>query len=162
MKGGSQLLKIEIHAIGREKDTWLNEGIAHYQKLLAKYASVEITTLGAKGIPSSLPPNEIRRQEAALFKKKPFEGTIVALCDRGEKTDSLQFAKILERLAAHSRGAIRFLIGGPWGLDEELVARAELSLSLSPLTFSHQLVRLILLEQIYRALSILHGDPYHK
>lgn len=90
------------------------------------------------------------------------KGLVVALSDSGKKADSHEFARLLEQWQTRSNGTITFLIGGPFGLDESLLSRADVALSLSPLTFSHQLVRLVLLEQLYRAFSILSGSPYHK
>lgn len=162
LSGSKDLLTIEIQAIGRDKENWITDGVAHYQKLLGKFARVTITVLNQKRDSSSLSPKEIRKIEAALFNQKPNKGITVALSDKGKSVDSPAMAKLLEELMTRSNGHIRFLIGGPYGLDDELTAKADLILSLSPLTFSHQLVRLVLLEQLFRAFSILRGDPYHK
>lgn len=162
MSESKELLTIEIQIIGRDKDAWITEGVEHYRKLLGKFAKVTITVLNRRHDSSSLSPKEIRKTEAALFNQKPNKGITVALSDKGKTFDSREMATLLEQLVTRSNGHIRFLIGGPYGLDDELTAKADLILSLSPLTFSHQLVRLVLLEQLFRAFSILHGDPYHK
>ena len=155
-------LSIEIQTIGRDKDVWIPDGAKHYTILLGKFANVNMTFLTLKRDTSSLSPGEIRKLEAALFMQKPYKGLTVALSDRAKTYDSPALAKQLEQLVNRSNGKIRFLIGGPFGLDDSLISKTDLALSLSPLTFSHQLVRLVLLEQLFRAFSILHGDPYHK
>jgi 23S rRNA (pseudouridine1915-N3)-methyltransferase len=123
---------------------------------------VEIRLLPSIKAGSSLPPAEIKAREAERLESELGNGYLVALHDRGEKFDSPAFARRLEKLQTQSSGTIVFVIGGAFGLDSKLLERAQLRLSLSALTFSHQMVRLILLEQLYRAFSILHGTAYHK
>jgi 23S rRNA (pseudouridine1915-N3)-methyltransferase len=155
------LLKVRIVAIGKDKDPWISEGGNHYVKLLSRYATVATRIIPALKTTASLSPAEIKSREAERFEKELGKDFLIALSDRGVKTDSVGLAQKIEKLQARS-SAITFLIGGAYGLDERIIKRADLVLSLSPLTFSHQLVRLILLEQLYRALSILHGSSYHK
>ena len=87
---------------------------------------------------------------------------LVALSDSGKSCNSVSFSRLLERWQTTSGGTVTFLIGGPFGLDTSLLESADLILSLSPLTFSHQLVRLVLFEQLYRGFTILHNTSYHK
>jgi len=155
------LLKVRIVAIGKDKDPWISEGSKHYSKLLSRYATVEAKIIPALKAAASLSPAEVKLQEASRIEKALGKGYLIALSDRGTKTDSLGLAKKIEKLQSRT-GTLTFLIGGAHGLDESIIGKADLVLSLSPLTFSHQLVRLILLEQLYRALSILHGSSYHK
>lgn len=155
------MLKIRIVAIGKDKDRWISDGSQHYTRLLSRYASVQATIVPSLKSTSSLSPTEIKAQEAERFEKQLGKGYLIALSDKGVRMDSEGLAKRIEKLQAQT-GEITFLIGGAYGLDERLIKRADLVLSLSPLTFSHQLVRLILLEQLYRALSILQGSSYHK
>ncbi|MCP4684973.1 MAG: 23S rRNA (pseudouridine(1915)-N(3))-methyltransferase RlmH [bacterium] len=155
------MLKVRIVAVGKDKDPWISEGSKHYTKLLSRYASVETKMIPALKAASSLSPAEIKSREAVLIEKELGRGYLIALGDRGSSFDSPKLAARLEKLQAQS-GTLVFLIGGAYGLDESIITRADLVLSLSPLTFSHQLVRLILLEQLFRALSILHGSSYHK
>jgi 23S rRNA (pseudouridine1915-N3)-methyltransferase len=156
------VVKIRIIAAGPDKDQWLAEGVNHYLKLLGRYASIEINNLPSPRATSSLSPVEIMKKEADRFEKELKGGFVIALSDRGKRQDSPGFARLLERIQAHNRGPITFLIGGPYGLHETILKKADLVLSLSELTFSHQLVRLVLLEQLYRGFSILHGSSYHK
>ena len=155
------MLKISIVAVGRDKDRWVTGGIAHFTKLLSRWASVTIESPTIK-TPASLSPGEIMDREISVLESYIGSGTTIALSDRGEAYDSPEFARWLERLQSSSGGQVNFLIGGPYGLAQSILDRADYILSLSPLTFSHQLVRLVLLEQLYRGLSILHGTDYHK
>ena len=155
------MLKITIAAIGKDKDRWVTDGIAHYAKLLSRWASLTFDTLSPK-TPSSLSPAEIKRIEADAFRKHVDSGYCVALSDSGESFDSMEFSSWIEKVQIESGGQVTFLIGGPYGLDEAIFKKAPRVISLSPLTFSHQLVRLVLLEQLYRGFSIIHGTDYHK
>ncbi len=111
---------------------------------------------------SSLTSPEIKLQEAKLIQKYLGGGTTMALTDRGTQYDSPKFAKKIESLLSQCSGEIKFVIGGPYGLDASILKNVNETISLSALTFSHQIVRLILLEQLYRAFSILKGSDYHK
>jgi len=156
------LLKIRIISVGKDKAPWISEACNHYSKLLSRYASAEIIALPAPKGTSNLSPGEIKAEEARVLEKHLPKAYTVALSDNGARADSTGFARMLERLETQSGGSLTFIIGGPWGLDKRITDRADLILSLSPMTFSHQLVRPILLEQLYRAFSILRGSSYHK
>lgn len=156
------MVKIIIIAIGKDKDRFIAEGSEHYVKLLSKYAAVDLRILSSPKVSPSLSPPEIMAREADLIEKGIDSGYLVALSERGQSVDSIEFARLLEKRLAHATGPMTFLIGGAYGLDERLIKRADLVLSLSKMTFSHQLVRLVLIEQLYRAFSILGGSSYHK
>jgi 23S rRNA (pseudouridine1915-N3)-methyltransferase len=156
------VIKIKVITIGKDKDPWVSDGCQHFLKLLRKYADVQMILLPSLKGASSLPPAEIKAREAQAMEPQLARGMVVALVDTGKRFDSPAFAKQLERWQATCDGQILFLIGGAYGLHERLLARADHLLSLSPLTFSHQLVRVVLLEQLYRAFAILGGSPYHK
>ena len=155
------MLKVRVVAIGKDKDAWISEGCSHYTKLLSRYATVDIKIIPALKTGDSLSPAEVKTREAERLEQEIGRGFVIALSDRGVKTDSVGLAGKIEKWQAQS-GVITFLIGGAYGLDDGIIKRTDLVLSLSPLTFSHQLVRLVLLEQLYRALSIIHGSSYHK
>ncbi|MBD3402547.1 23S rRNA (pseudouridine(1915)-N(3))-methyltransferase RlmH [candidate division GN15 bacterium] len=155
------VLKITIVAVGRDKDRWVTDGIAHFTKLLSRWASVSIESPTVKTA-ASLSPAEIMDREATALENYIGSATTIALSDRGTAYESADFARWLERLQSTSGGRVTFLIGGPYGLAQSILDRADHILSLSPLTFSHQLVRLVLLEQLYRGFSILRGTDYHK
>jgi len=156
------MLKVRLVTIGEDKDRWVTEGINHYAKLLSKYSTLEIVPLPSPKTSSSLSPDEIKRQEASILKEKLGKGMVIALADSGTGYDSRELAKQLERWQVSSGGVVTFVIGGPFGLDAQITGAASLVLSLSPLTYSHQLVRLVLLEQLYRSFTILYNTGYHK
>ncbi|MCM2271703.1 MAG: 23S rRNA (pseudouridine(1915)-N(3))-methyltransferase RlmH [candidate division Zixibacteria bacterium] len=156
------MLKIRIVAIGEDKDEWITDGCKHYTKLLRKYTVIEQVTALPPKQSANLSPDEIKKLEAKAIAASKGKGILVALSDSGKSCDSASFAKLLERWQTTSGGTVTFLIGGPYGLDRTLLESAEMILSLSPLTFSHQLVRLVLFEQLYRGFTILHNTGYHK
>ena len=155
------MLRVRIVAIGKNKDAWIAEGSRHYSKLLSRYATVETEIIPPLKSTSSLSPAEIKAREADRFEKAKLRGFVIALSDRGVKMDTIRLSREIEKLQNRT-GEITFMIGGAHGLDDRIIERADLVLSLSPLTFSHQLVRLVLLEQLYRVFSLLHGGSYHK
>ncbi|MEE8577938.1 MAG: 23S rRNA (pseudouridine(1915)-N(3))-methyltransferase RlmH, partial [candidate division Zixibacteria bacterium] len=157
-----RMLKVNVVAVGRHKDKWLAGGVEHYSKLLSRYAklNIEIVTIGKAQ--SALPPSELMKAEAVAISKHIKKGSTIALTDRGRRFDSLAFAKHIEKLQIQSGGQVNFIIGGAHGLDKSITLEALDLLSFSDFTFSHQLVRLLLLEQLYRAFSILHNTDYHK
>ncbi len=155
------LLKIRVIAVGKDKDRWTTESCAHFEKLLSRYARVEWKIVSpAKG--SSLSPDLIKKDESERILKALGKGLVVALADTGESLDSPSFARKLEKWQTISGGTLNLVVGGAYGLNSAIMKRADSALSLSPLTMSHQLVRPVLLEQLYRAFSILHGTDYHK
>ncbi len=156
------MLKITIIAIGKDKDRWVSDGAAHFEKLLGRWCRIGWRVLNSPAKSASLSPDEIKRLEGELLLKEIGQRHTIALVDSGRTLDSREFAAMLEHLQVVAGGEICFVIGGPYGLDPAVLDRAHDRLSLSPLTFSHQLVRLVLLEQLYRGFSILHGTDYHK
>lgn len=160
--GSPGLLKVRLLSIGRDRDRWVGEGCDHYLKLLSRFAKVENQIIPTLKGSASLSPAELKTREAERIARVLGSDYLVALHDRGRKYDSLAFAKMLEKLQRISSGRLTLLIGGAFGLDEPLLKRADLVVSLSDLTFSHQLTRLVILEQLYRGFSILAGTKYHK
>ncbi len=156
------MVNIHIIAVGQDKDDWVSGGLAHFEKLLSRYAKIKWTIVGSKNMSSSLSADEQKGREAKSIQKYLDGGTILALADSGRQYDSLKFAQRLERILSQSRGEIKFIVGGPFGLDKAILELADEVISLSSLTYSHQIVRLVLMEQLYRAFSILRGTDYHK
>jgi len=156
------LLKIKILGIGKDKDRWVSEACDHYVKLLSRYAKIEFDYVPSPKASGSLSPEQVRKMESERLAGRLGHGFTIALVDQGTKVDSLGFAELLRKWQISSGGQITFVIGGPHGLHPDFVSTTSLSLSLSPLTFSHQIVRLVLLEQLYRGFSILQGTSYHK
>lgn len=156
------MVKIHIVAVGKDKDSWVSDGISHFEKLLRRYARLNWTIVTDAGRAQNKSPNDIKNLEAKEIRRFMNGGTSVALTDSGKVYGSRDFAKKIEKLLASSSGELKFIIGGPFGLDKSILDSADELISLSPLTFSHQIVRLVLLEQLYRAFSILNGSDYHK
>ena len=156
------MVKIKIISIGKDKDSWISKGIDHYQKLISKYAQIEFTVIPNIKKSSALDSKTLKAKEAELLSQEIGEKPYTALVDTGQKYDSIEFSHILQEYGRSMNSRICFVIGGAFGLDERLIKNASYTLSLSNLTFSHQLVRLVLLEQIYRGFSILHNTDYHK
>lgn len=152
---------IHIVAVGKDKDSWVTEGAAHYTKLLGRWVKLDCTHLTLRRT-TSTNPTTIRKAEAELILTKLTHHPVIALSDSGKQVDTIAFAKLISNWQTRGGGRFTFVIGGPFGLDESVIRASDAVLSLSPLTFSHQVVRLVLLEQLYRAFSILHNTDYHK
>ena len=150
-------MSLHIIAIGKKHENWIAEGIERYQKRLKAPFSVEWILLPH----SSLEGQSARQEESQRILSRLGVYTYIILLDeRGTLIDSPAFAKLLEQPINTSQKIV-FIIGGAYGVTEEVRQKASYSLSLSPLVFPHQLVRLLLVEQIYRAQEIAHGGAYH-
>ncbi|MEZ4293826.1 MAG: 23S rRNA (pseudouridine(1915)-N(3))-methyltransferase RlmH [Polyangiaceae bacterium] len=143
-------MKILVLAVGKVKDRPLRDATDEYLKRVGRYVAIEEVEI-ADG-----PRDKVR----AGFEKAAREATLVALEVNGQALSSEAFARLIERLGARGKGTIAFLIGGADGLPPDLSAAAHARISLSSLTFPHRLARLVLVEQIYRAMTILRGEPY--
>ena len=159
-------MKILIIAVGKLGEKYLKEGVQDYQKRIRKYCSIEIVEVKDEKNPnnaSSEGTQQIKEIEALRIKKKIKKGSIVFVLDiKGNRIKSEKFAQKLETLFLEGKSDIIFIIGGSLGLHHELIEKADDSISLSDMTFPHQLTRLILVEQIYRAFKIIKKEPYHK
>jgi 23S rRNA (pseudouridine1915-N3)-methyltransferase len=153
---------IAIICLGKLKESFWREAETEYLKRLSSFAKVEIIELKEESFGEKDAPNMIRRREAekllnALGKKR--DDFIIVLDEHGKQFSSTDFAQALE--APTATPSITFIIGGPLGLDKSVLQVAKLKFSLSTLTFTHQMVRVFLLEQIYRASMIANGRKYH-
>jgi 23S rRNA (pseudouridine1915-N3)-methyltransferase len=159
-------MRITLIVVGKIKEKYLQAGINEYLKRLRPYAQVEIIEVGDEPAPEKASPaqeEQIKEREAEKIAKHIKEKSfIVALALEGKMLGSVDLAEKLQALALKGQSHITFLIGGSLGLAKSLTDQADFLLSLSPMTFPHQLVRLIFLEQIYRAFKIIKGEPYHK
>jgi 23S rRNA (pseudouridine1915-N3)-methyltransferase len=155
-------MRIRLLQIGKNQDAFIEEGILFFQKKLKHYCSFEVLTLPALKQTNNLAHEEVKRLEGDLLLKSLDAKSLVCLLDeRGKKYDSPAFARQLDQWALAGRSQVDFVIGGAFGFSEAVYQRAEARLSLSDMTFSHQLVRIIFLEQLYRAFTILRNEPYH-
>lgn len=159
-------MKITIIAVGKLKEKYLKDGIAEYSKRLSRFCDLEIIEVDDEQAPENLSPAgeaQVKKKEAEKILKKVKDGSLPVVLDvKGEKVDSEGFAAKMQSFFVSGSSHITFIIGGSLGLDEGLVKTARLKLSLSNLTFPHQLARLILLEQLYRVFKIINGEVYHK
>jgi len=156
------MFAVNIITIGKNKDAWVDDAIAHYLKLLKRYAAVSLIYVPDTKQSATLSEAELMKKEARRLRKNFRSDYRIALSDRGRRFDSIQFANYLADLMRRSRGSVDFIIGGIYGLDETMIAECRETVSLSPMTMSHQLIRPVLLEQLYRGFSILSGGHYHK
>jgi 23S rRNA (pseudouridine1915-N3)-methyltransferase len=159
-------MQIQIVAVGKLKESYLVQGIAEYTKRLGPYAKLQIVELQDEKAPESMSAAEERQVreregERILAALRP-EAYVVALAIDGKALSSEELAARLEELATYGRSQVAFVIGGSLGLAPAVLARAELRLSFGRMTLPHQLMRLVLAEQVYRAFKILRGEPYHK
>jgi 23S rRNA (pseudouridine1915-N3)-methyltransferase len=157
---------IQILTVGKLKERYLVDGIAEYVKRLGPYAKVQMIEVPDEKAPESMSPAEeqqVKQKEGErlLAALRP-ESYVVALAIDGEMWTSEQLASSLDKLATYGRSQVAFIIGGSLGLSSELLRRADMRLSFGRMTLPHQLMRLVLVEQIYRAYKINRGEPYHK
>ena len=158
-------MKITIVCAGKIKEKYLRDGIAEYEKRMRPYADVrthEITEERMKEKPSAAEKAEtIRREGARLLAQVPQGAHLIVLDVCGAELSSEELAARLDGLALAGKSHVAFLIGGPFGLSDDVRRAAGLRLSFSHFTLPHQLIRLFLVEQIYRAFKISRGEPYH-
>ncbi len=153
-------MKIHIIQIGKTKDKNIEELVAEYIKRTSPYAKVEFTSLNEEKLTSSKRKEKIIEIEGEKILKNISDGFIVALDEKGEQFSSMDFSKII--LKQKDLGEkITFVIAGAFGLSNAVKAKANLVLSLSKMTFTHEMARLFLMEQVYRAFSIIAGKGYH-
>jgi 23S rRNA (pseudouridine1915-N3)-methyltransferase len=155
-------MKITLIAIGKTDDTYIIEGINKYLKRIKHYIKFDIVVIPDIKKTKNLPEQEQKSKEAELFLKHLQSQDVVVLLDeKGTEISSTHFADFLNKKMIGSVQNLVFLIGGPYGFDASINKRANHKISLSRMTFSHQMVRLFFVEQIYRAYTILKGEPYH-
>lgn len=159
-------MKITIIAVGKVKEKYYRDAVAEYAKRLAKYCRFEIIEVEDEKTPdkaSDALETQIKEKEAErILKHVKEDAHLVTLEIQGKKLDSVAFADTIGKLATYGTSHIQFVIGGSLGLHESVSKRANLKLSFSDMTFPHQLMRVILAEQIYRSYRIISGEPYHK
>lgn len=155
-------MKIKMLAIGKTDSEALDGLISEYQKRITRNLSFEFEIIPALKKAKNLSEVEHKAREAQVILAKINAGdTVVVLDERGKQYDSISFAKYLQQFMNSGIRELVFVIGGPYGIAQPVHARAQASWSLSKLTFSHQMVRLFAMEQIYRAITILKNQPYH-
>ena len=157
-------MKIKIVCVGKLKEKYLKDGIDEYLKRMSRFAKIEITELTDEKIPdtpSSAQCTAVLKAEGEKIKKH-LEGYIISLCVEGKSMSSEKLAEKIASVQLSGNSTITFVIGGSLGIDEEVKKQSHFKLSFSEMTFPHQLMRLILAEQIYRAFKINNNENYHK
>lgn len=159
-------MNITIISLGKLKEKYLRDAIAEYSKRISAYAKldiIELTPVRLSDNPSEAEISSALSKEAEEIKKKISNGSFVfALCIEGKEKSSEAFAKAISDAVLNGKSTITFIIGSSFGLAPEIKALADFKLSFSPMTFPHQLMRVMLLEQIYRAFQINTKGKYHK
>lgn len=159
-------MRISILAVGKVKESYFRDGIGEYVKRLSKYAKMEIVEVADEKTPDKASENEERlikeKEGERLLKAIKDDAYVIALAIDGKKLDSVALSNKIETLGISGTSHIQFVIGGSLGLSEQVLKRADYKLSFSDMTFPHQLMRLILCEQIYRSYRIINHEPYHK
>lgn len=160
------MLTVNIICVGKIKEKFFTAAIEEYTKRLSRYAAVKIIELKDESTANASSTNEIskilEREGERILEKIPSGSYVVPLCIEGTQKSSEELAKVINDVSVNGVSDISFIIGGSLGLSDAVKARASLKLSFSKMTFPHQLMRVVLLEQIYRAFTILGGTPYHK
>lgn len=159
-------MKIKIVTVGKLKEKYLKDGIAEYVKRLSRFASCEMIELADEKIPDNASEAENEKileiEGNRILSKIGQRDFVVVLAIEGAILTSEEFSKQLEKASINGFSTLTFIIGGSLGLSTKVKKRSNLSISFGRLTFPHQLMRLVLVEQIYRAFSIQQGFPYHK
>ncbi|MCP3027008.1 23S rRNA (pseudouridine(1915)-N(3))-methyltransferase RlmH [Halobacillus sp. A5] len=159
-------MKITIVTVGKLKEKYLKQGIDEYIKRLTPYAKVEIIEVPDEKAPENLSEAqmlEVKQKEGERILSKIQQDTyVITLEIEGKQLTSEKLAKQLDDLGTYGKSKVAFVIGGSLGLSDEVLKRSDYGLSFSNMTFPHQLMRLMLVEQVYRAFKIMRGEPYHK
>ena len=159
-------MRITLATVGKIKEKYLKDAIDEYAKRLGRYCKLEI-----KEVPDEKTPDKASDAEEAAIRDKegsrlldviPDTSYVIALAIDGKMLDSVELAKKIDSLGITGTSHITFVIGGSLGLSDEVLKRADYRLSFSKMTFPHQLMRVILLEQVYRSYRIINNEPYHK
>lgn len=155
-------MNITVLFMGKTAFPFIKEGCSIYEKRLVHYTGFTKKEIPDVKNPSSLSKEQLKAKEADLILSNVMPGDfLVVLDENGKELTSVGFASELEKRASAGAKNVIFVIGGAYGFDKRVYDRANATISLSRMTFSHQMVRLILLEQIYRAFTIIKGEPYH-
>lgn len=159
-------MKITIVCVGKIKEKFYRDALAEYTKRLSRYCSLSITEVADEKTKEQASDVECAiikdREGERILKSIREDGYVITLAIDGKNLDSVELSKTIENLALTGKSNLYFVIGGSLGLSDEVMKRADYKLSFSRMTFPHQLMRVILLEQIYRSYRIINHEPYHK
>ena len=155
-------MKLVLLMTGKTDEAWLRDGVAEYEKRITRYNRFEIVTLPDVKNPGNRSSAMVKEKEAEriLQALKP-DDYVIILDERGKSYSTVELASFMRNTMLLPKKRLVFIIGGPWGFNERVTSRADHVMSLSKLTFSHQVVRLLFTEQLYRVMTVIAGDPYH-
>ena len=159
-------MNIQIVSVGKLKEKYLKMGIEEYTKRLGAYAKIDLIEVADEKAPENLSDADMeivkKKESERILAKIGADTYVIALAIEGKMKTSEQLASDIESLMTYGRSKIAFVIGGSLGLHEDVMKRSDEKLSFSKMTLPHQLMKLVLVEQIYRAFRIMKGEPYHK
>lgn len=159
-------MNISVVCVGKVKESYYRDAIAEYLKRLSKYCKIEVIEVADEKTPDNASEAlelQIKAKEAErIMKHIKDDAFVIALAIEGKKLDSVALSQKIEQLGINGKSNIVFVIGGSLGLHTDVLNRADFKLSFSDMTFPHQLMRVILLEQVYRSYRIMNKEPYHK
>ena len=160
------MLNVTLLCVGKLKEAYWRDACAEYEKRLGAFCRFSLVEVAEERLPDS--PSEaqiaatVEAEGKRLLERIPKDSAVIPLCIEGKELDSPTLAARMQKLAVEGTSHITFIIGGSWGLSNAVKSRATLRLSMSPMTFPHQLARVMVLEQVYSAFQISAGGKYHK
>ncbi|KAB1062673.1 23S rRNA (pseudouridine(1915)-N(3))-methyltransferase RlmH [Salibacter halophilus] len=155
-------MRIKILAIGKTRSNYLNEGIDLFLKRLQHYVNVELKNIpDVKGVKNLSTDQQKEKEGEFILKELSTSDRVYLLDEKGKEYTSKKFARFIEKQQVAGYKQIVFLVGGPYGFSQSVYQRADGKIQLSSMTFSHEMVRLFFVEQLYRAYTILNNEPYH-
>lgn len=159
-------MNIDIISVGNIKEKYFTDAIKEYSKRMTSYINLSIIEINEHRLPNNPSDSQIlegmEKETEAIISKIRDRAYIIALCIEGKQASSENFAKKIQNLTVEGYSDICFIIGGSYGLSDKIKRKSQLKLSFSKMTFPHQLMRVVLIEQIYRAFRIIRNEPYHK
>lgn len=159
-------MKITLITVGKIKEKYFTMAIDEYVKRLSRYCKLDIVEVADEKTPDEASDKECQlikdKEGERILAKIAEDAYVIALAIDGKMLNSVELSQKIEKLGIDGRSHIVFIIGGSLGLSDKVLSRADYRLSFSPMTFPHQLMRVVLLEQIYRSYRIISGEPYHK
>ena len=154
-------MRICLLTVGKTDAGWVREGLETYSSRLSRYVPFSVSEIPELKNASALSKAQVKEKEGELILSRVTpRDTVILLDEKGKEYSSSEFAKEISKLTASGKNIV-FVIGGPYGFSEPVYARCDGKVSLSRMTFTHQMVRTIFVEQLYRAFTILRGEPYH-
>jgi 23S rRNA (pseudouridine1915-N3)-methyltransferase len=155
-------MKITLLQTGKTTERYISDGVDEFSARIRRYSGFDIVTIPDLKNTKKMPQTEQKMKEGnKILQLLNNDDFVIILDEKGKEYRTLEFSEHLAKILMQAKRRTVFIIGGPWGFSEEVYKRADIKMALSRMTFSHQMVRLLFLEQLYRAFTIIKGDPYH-